>query len=173
MTPRLTLHPLRPEDAADLLTFERDNRAFFARIVGDRGDQFFAEYPRIHAGLLAEMERGESLLYLVRDASGRLVGRVNFTKLPSGSASLGYRFAEAVGGQGYATTAVAQALTLAAQAGVREVRAIVAIENPASRRVLEKVGFRPLAAGQDVAFVQRNGTSIPVQGYGLTLPRPH
>ena len=168
-TPRLTLRPLGPEDAADILTFERDNRAFFAPIIGDRGDRFFAEYPRIHADLLAEMERGESLLYLVRDGQGKLVGRVNFTRLVPGPASLGYRFTEAVAGQGYATTAVAQALAQATQAGVREVRAVVAADNPASRRVLDKIGFRPLSAGPDVTFVERNGRSIPVESYGLTL----
>lgn len=144
MAPPLTLRLLHPEDAADILAFEQENRDFFARIIGDRGNAFFADYSVIRTGLLAEIAQGDSLLYSVRDTAGKLVGRVNFTKLNTGSASLGYHFAEAVAGQGYATAAVTQALAQAKAAGVRQLRATVAVDNPASRRVLEKVGFRRL-----------------------------
>ena len=54
MSARLTLHPLTPQDEADVLAFEREQRAFFRGAVGDRGERFFADDPAVHAALLAE-----------------------------------------------------------------------------------------------------------------------
>lgn len=134
MSARLTLHPLTPQDEADVLAFEREQRAFFRGAVGDRGERFFADDPAVHAALLAEARQGETLPLLVRDAAGALVGRVNFTALCPGAAWLGYRFAQEVQGRGYATAAVAQSLTQPRVVGVREVQARVALNHPAPRQ---------------------------------------
>lgn len=166
---RVTIQPLTAADEAAVLAFEQENRAFFACTIGDRGDRFFADYPQQHADWLAEAARGESLLYLVREGAD-LVGRVNFTRIHGGAAWLGYRFAERVRGRGYATEAVAQALVLAGAAGVCEVNALVALDNPASARVLAKVGFEQLAA-EPPEQVKRGGEWVEVKSFRLMLPR--
>ncbi|MDO4263770.1 MAG: GNAT family N-acetyltransferase [Deinococcus sp.] len=163
----LSVQPLAAADEADLLAFERENRAFFARIIGDRGDAFFAEFSQRHRALLAELRRGETRPYLVRDSAGKLVGRVNFTQIRDGRAALGYRFAEEVRGRGYATQAALQALALARAAGLREVEAVAALDNPASARVLAKVGFQAVPGGLEE--VERGGQVVKVQRFHLPL----
>ncbi|WP_328621765.1 GNAT family N-acetyltransferase [Streptomyces sp. NBC_00354] len=53
-----TLEPLRADHAPTLLAFERDNRAYFARTVPDRGDAYFTEFADRHRALLAEHAAG-------------------------------------------------------------------------------------------------------------------
>jgi RimJ/RimL family protein N-acetyltransferase len=67
-----------------------------------------------------------------------------------GAVEIGYGFAPADWGQGYATEAV-RALTahFLQESGVRTVTAQTAVANPASRRVLEKCGFRQTGTAWD------------------------
>ncbi|MEX3016330.1 GNAT family N-acetyltransferase [Gymnodinialimonas hymeniacidonis] len=57
---------------------------------------------------------------------------------PGGPVHLGYLFGEAAWGRGYATEMLSGLVTIA---GPQPLRAGVARDNPASARVLEKVGF--------------------------------
>jgi ribosomal-protein-alanine N-acetyltransferase len=154
---------LSPEDEAELLAFETENRAFFARAVGDRGDAYFAEFPKRHRALVEENETETSMLFLVRDADGTLVGRVNLLDTDTGSPELGYRIAERAGGRGYAREAVRLALAAASGRGVRRVRAKTTVENLASRRVLEASGFEP--ADGEPAELKVNGEPRPAVHY--------
>jgi [ribosomal protein S5]-alanine N-acetyltransferase len=144
---------LTAEDEAELLEFELRNREFFARAVGDRGDEYFAGFGRVHAERVAENEAGTSMLFLVRDPSGRIVGRVNLLDVRDELPELGYRIGADSGGRGYAREAVRLALEAARERGVRRVSARVTADNPASRRVLEVSGFtatgRPTSVGED------------------------
>lgn len=138
----LRLELLTMRHAAPLEAFERDNRAFFAREVGDRGDDFFAEFADRLAERVAENDSGTSLLCVVVDTNGQVLGRVNLLDIDDpGRTELGYRVAESAQGRGVATWGVTGALDLAAAHGVRQVQARVATTNPASRRVLERCGF--------------------------------
>jgi ribosomal-protein-alanine N-acetyltransferase len=137
----VTIALLTAADEPEMLAFERANRQFFARTIGDRGDAFFAEFPARHARLVAENEAGTSMLFAVRDRDGRVVGRVNIGLAEDGSGELGYRVAEAACGRGFATTGVALALTAAAERGVTRVTAMTTEDNVASRRVLDRNGF--------------------------------
>ncbi|MFG1955235.1 hypothetical protein [Micromonospora sp. NPDC048830] len=51
-------HRLAEHHAPALLRFERENRAYFARSVPDRGDAYFAGFAARHAALLAEQAAG-------------------------------------------------------------------------------------------------------------------
>ncbi|GHF97042.1 hypothetical protein GCM10017783_06030 [Deinococcus piscis] len=135
--------------------------------MGTGATLFFAEFAQRHRALLAELKRGETLPYLVRDSAGKLVGRVNFTRVQAGRAVLGYRFAEEVPGRGYATQAVRQALALARAAGIREVEAVAALDNPASARVLEKLSFQAVPGGLEE--VERGGQPVTVQRFRQQL----
>jgi len=135
------------EDEAEVLAFERANREFFAQAVGDRGDDYFATFAIRHAALVAENEAGTAMLHVVRDGSGRLVGRVNLGKLRDGSAQLGYRIAQNACGRGHATAAVRLALEAAAHRGLTQVTAMTTVHNIASQRTLLANGFERLPSG--------------------------
>jgi len=140
--PMPALQLLRLDHAPALLAFERENRAYFAASVPDRGDEFFAEFDTRYAQLLAWQAAGTDYLHLLVAEGGEVVGRVNLTEVADGSAELGYRIAQKVAGQGLATAAVGKVRELAAtKYGLTRLRARVTLDNPASRKVLEHNGF--------------------------------
>jgi ribosomal-protein-alanine N-acetyltransferase len=141
------LQLVRLEHAPALLVFERENRAYFAAAVPDRGDEFFAEFDARHAQLLAWQDAGTAYFHVLVAESGEVVGRVNLIDVADGSAELGYRIAQKAAGQGLATVAVHKVRELAAtQYGLTRLRAKVTMDNPASHTVLERNGF--IAVGE-------------------------
>jgi RimJ/RimL family protein N-acetyltransferase len=136
------LQLLRPDHAPALLAFERENRAYFAAVIPDRGDEFFTEFDMRHVQLLASQAEGTDYFHLLVTENGEVVGRVNLFKVADGSAELGYRIAQKAAGQGLATAAVRKVRELAAtEYGLSRLRAKVTLDNPASRKVLERNGF--------------------------------
>lgn len=136
------LQLLRPDHAPALLAFERENRAYFAAQIPDRGDDFFAEFDARHAQLLEWQAAGTDYFHVLVTESGEVLGRVNLTHVAHGSAELGYRIAEKATGQGLATATVrAVRERAAAEYGLTTLRARVREDNPASRKVLEHNGF--------------------------------
>jgi ribosomal-protein-alanine N-acetyltransferase len=136
------LQLVRLDHAPALLAFERENRAYFAAVIPDRGDEFFAEFDTRHAQQLAQQAAGTDYFYLLVAEGGEVVGRVNLFKVADGSAELGYRIAQKAAGQGLATAAVRKVRELAAtEYGLTSLRARVTLDNPASGKVLEHNGF--------------------------------
>ena len=136
------LQLVRLDHAPALLAFERENRAYFAAVIPDRGDEFFAEFDTRHAQLLEWQAAGTDYFHLLVAERGEVVGRVNLFKVADGSAELGYRIAQKAAGQGLATAAVRKVRKLAAtKYGLSRLRARVTLDNPASRKVLEHNGF--------------------------------
>ncbi len=146
-TPRLQLpmpdlQLVRLDHAPALLAFERENRAYFAASVPDRGDEFFAEFDTRYAQLLEWQAAGMDYFHLLVAERGEVVGRVNLTEAADGSAELEYRIAQKAAGQGLATAAVRKVRELAVtEYGLSRLRARVTLDNPASRKVLEHNGF--------------------------------
>ncbi|PPS73948.1 MULTISPECIES: GNAT family N-acetyltransferase [Streptomyces] len=140
----VTLEPLRADHADALLAFERENRAYFARTVPDRGDAFFtaAGFAARLRALLDEQHARVCRFHVVLGEEGELIGRVNLMDLVDGSAELGYRIGERAAGRGVATAAVAQVCRLAAtDYGLTSLTARTTLDNPASMRVLARSGF--------------------------------
>jgi [ribosomal protein S5]-alanine N-acetyltransferase len=136
------LQLLRLEHASAVLAFERENRAYFAAIIPDRGDEFFAEFDTRYAQLLEWQAAGTDYFHVLVTEHGEVVGRVNLTEVAEGSAELGYRIAQKATGHGLATTAVHQVIERAATVyGLTRLRARVTVDNPVSRKVLERNGF--------------------------------
>ncbi|MDQ3785664.1 MAG: GNAT family N-acetyltransferase, partial [Actinomycetota bacterium] len=147
---------LRPDHAAKVLVFERENRAYFAASVPDRGDDYFTEFQQRFDGLLAEQEAGVCHFHVVVDDKGAVLGRVNLVDVAGGSAELGFRIAEKAAGQGLATASVNQLCTTAARDyGLRTLRASAATDNAGSRAVLTRVGFVP--TGEEVVLSGKPG----------------
>ncbi|MEU0198860.1 MULTISPECIES: GNAT family N-acetyltransferase [unclassified Streptomyces] len=139
----LTLERLRADHADALLAFERENRAYFARTVPDRGDAYFtpAGFAERHRALLAEQHARVCHFHVLLEDEV-LVGRVNLMDAADGSAELGYRIGERASGRGVATAAVAQMCQLAAaEYGLTSLTARTTLDNPASMKVLARNGF--------------------------------
>ncbi|WP_265587862.1 GNAT family N-acetyltransferase [Sphingomicrobium arenosum] len=75
--------------------------------------------------------------------SAEVIGVVGFGYAPSGEIELGYWIAEPHWGRGYATEAARAALDVARTLGWARIEAAHFLDNPASGRVLEKLGFIP------------------------------
>lgn len=136
------LQRLRPEHAPALLAFERENRAYFAKHVPDRGNAYFDEFDARHASLLAEQAAGTCHFHVLVDGENAVVGRVNLIDVADGEAELGYRIAESATGRGLATDAVRRVCGIAgAEYGLTALRAATDVDNAGSRAVLVAAGF--------------------------------
>lgn len=138
------LEALSSTHAPALLAFELANRAFFAGTVGDRGEAYFARFDDRVADLIAEREAGTTLPFVLVDAAGQVVGRVNVSDIQTPEETeIGFRVAEAAQGRGLATQGVRLALEQARAGGVARVRARASTRNVGSQRVLTRCGFTP------------------------------
>jgi ribosomal-protein-alanine N-acetyltransferase len=143
------LQRLRSDHADAVLAFELENRAFFALSITDRGDAFFEDFPARHHELLAEQEAGACFAHVLVDDDGTVLGRFNLFTMEEGTAAVGYRVAERVGGQGVATSTLRELCRLAAhEYGLRKLIADTNYENLASQRVLAKAGFVPVGTAE-------------------------
>jgi RimJ/RimL family protein N-acetyltransferase len=83
-----------------------------------------------------------SLLVFERtDAAPRLIGSCGLGRRPSGAVEMGYWIARPFWGRGFATEACKALIDMARAIGLSRVEGSHFIDNPASARVLEKLGF--------------------------------
>lgn len=136
------LQRLRAEHRDAVLALERENRAWFAASVPDRGEDYFSAFDDRHRALLDEQETGAIHMHVLVDDDGAVVGRVNLVDVADGAAELGYRLAERATGRGLATWAVGEVCRLARTSyGLRRLVAVTTTDNASSRAVLERAGF--------------------------------
>jgi RimJ/RimL family protein N-acetyltransferase len=84
------------------------------------------------------------LIFERTDADPRLVGACGLGRRPSGAVELGYWIARPFWGRGYATEAATALIDIARTLGFTRLEGSHFLDNPASGRVLEKLGFQPL-----------------------------
>jgi [ribosomal protein S5]-alanine N-acetyltransferase len=146
------LERLTAGHADRVLRFEVENRAYFARSVADRGDDYFAHFAERHAELLAEQAAGVCHFHVLVHDDGTVMGRFNLYDVAGGEAELGYRVAERYTGRGVAQDGVRQVIARARdEYGLERLRAGTADSNVASQRVLRATGFT--GSGQAYALV--------------------
>jgi [ribosomal protein S5]-alanine N-acetyltransferase len=144
-TDRLTLRRSRVGDAAAYrqLWTERDPRVPPHRRVNSEGRPTVQD---IAAQIRAEREQpGPGLLAVERKGTAGVIGYCGLIIHGNGSPDepeLAYELLRAAHGCGYATEAARAVVTWACQAGYRRLWAGVWDWNAASRRVLDKLGFR-------------------------------
>lgn len=141
-TPRLLLRPGFPEDAPALAVAIADeaivkNLANAPWPYAMRDAEAFLASPRdpILPALLI-FERGAG--------APQLVGSCGLARRPSGSVEIGYWIAKPFWGLGYATEACLALVDIARTLGLTSLEGSHFLDNPASARVLEKLGFEPL-----------------------------
>ena len=143
----LAIRPVATADAAALLRFELQHRAYFERWVNARDPKFYSEQGVAAAIAAAETAwaNDQAFQYLVVE-DGRIVGRVNLTavrRVHFHCADLGYRIGEHDGGRGVASRAVALCLDKAfGTHSLGRIEAVARPENQGSIRVLERNGFQ-------------------------------
>ncbi|SCK33964.1 ribosomal-protein-alanine N-acetyltransferase [Streptomyces sp. WMMB 714] len=136
------LRRLSADHAPAVLAFELANRAYFAASVPDRGDDYFDHFAERYDALLGEQEAGVCVFYVLVAEDGSVLGRFNLYDLEDRAADVGYRVAQHVAGRGLATATLRDLCRLAgSEHGLSRLRAATALENTASRKVLERVGF--------------------------------
>ena len=111
------------------------------------------------------------LIFLRKDEGPELVGSIGFGRDPNDQLEFGYWIARPHWGRGYATEA-GRAVIAAARDTLRIPRLNAGhfLDNPASGRVLQKLGFGP--TGQIVPrFSRGRGETAPSRLFALELAR--
>ena len=84
------------------------------------------------------------LIFARTKGAPRLVGSCGLGRRPSGAVELGYWISRPYWGRGYATEASIALIDIARTLGFTRLEGSHFLDNPASGRVLEKLGFEPL-----------------------------
>ena len=162
---RVGLRPLRVRDASAWSEVRIRNEAWLAPWEGRPESQPPATWAERHSGAVfavmlravrreAKAGRGMSLAVTY---DGRLAGQVTANGIVRGafdSAYVGYWVDGALAGRGILPTALALVVDhLMGPVGLHRVEANIRPENVASRRVVEKLGFRPEGLHERYLFI--------------------
>jgi ribosomal-protein-alanine N-acetyltransferase len=146
---RLKIRPLEPCDAKFVESLYADARVTrtLLRIQGPISIEAAEEFCRMSTPAYGE-RRFAAELQMEGNVIG--VGTVTWRAELSAIASIGYSVLPAFWGQGYGTELAALLVEFAAGTlGAHEIRATALDDNPASTRVLEKLGFTVLEAASE------------------------
>ena len=165
-TSRLLLRPGFPEDAPALAAAIADlsvvrNLSVVPWPYTLRDAEAYLAGPRdpvLPSFLILERTAGEP----------RLVGSCGLSRRPSGSVELGYWIARSDWGRGIATEAGGALIDIARALGLSRLEASCFLDNPASARVLEKLGFEPSGITAPRMSCAR-GTETPARMMRLRL----
>ncbi len=140
-TKRLLLRPGFPEDAQAIAEAIADlaivrNLASAPWPYALRDAEAFLAAPR-------DPVLPSLLIFERTDAAPRFVGACGLGRRPSGAVELGYWIARPAWGRGFATEACAALVDIAETLRLASLEASHFLDNPASGRVLEKLGFEP------------------------------
>jgi len=136
---RLFLRPGWPEDWEGLLRGIADEG--IVRNLAKAPWPYGPEQARAYAGVPQDTRAPHFLVTL--PSNGEIIGSVGLGRQDDGQVELGYWIARPHWGRGYAPEAGRAVLSLAKTLGHRRVVAGHFVDNPASGRVLAKIGFRP------------------------------
>lgn len=155
-TPRLSLRPVRPSDRADLIALEADPEVM--RFLNGGAPVPEAGLP--DADFLTPRGMEPEVLVAHTRATGAFIGW--FALFDDGlqdglrCAEIGYRLSRSAWGQGLGTEGAGALLNDAFQRlGLDLIRAETAAANHASRRLLEKLGFRLTQTRRDEVIYTR------------------
>ena len=143
-TERLLLRPGWREDAAPLAALLADGT--IARNVTDMPHPYGEADALDFLGLLQEPLLPRLLVFTRTGGAPRLIGGCDLHRGADGAVELGYWIGRPYWGLGFATEAARAVLGMGRACGHTAIRAGHFVDNPASGRVLRKLGFRPTGA---------------------------
>ena len=166
-TERLLLRPGWAEDAPALFQAVADER-----IVRNLAN---APWPYRFADAEAFLARDRGafdascLIFLRTEQPPRLIGGIGFGRKPDGGQEFGYWIARPFWGRGFATEAGRAFIAIARHSlRLRKLQAGHFIDNPASGRVLGKLGFRPTGVTA-LRHSAGRGAEVPCKLFELDL----
>jgi len=141
-TPRLLLRPGFPEDAPALAAAIADKA--IARSLATvpwpyrmRDAEAFLASPR-------DPVLPSLLIFERTDGAPQLIGACGLGRRPSGAVEMGYWITRSYWGRGFATEACSALIAIARALGLSTLEGSHFLDNPASARVLEKLGFEQI-----------------------------
>jgi len=165
-TPRLLLRPGFAEDAPALAAALADQA--IARNLANvpwpyrmRDAEAFLASPRdpvLPSMLIFERGRG----------APQLIGSCGLARRPSGAVEMGYWIARTFWSRGFATEACTALIDIARSLGLASLEGAHFLDNPASARVLEKLGFEPVGIVAPRRSCAR-GADVPARLMRLNL----
>ncbi|MBX9896989.1 MAG: GNAT family N-acetyltransferase [Qipengyuania sp.] len=165
-TERLLLRPAWPEDWEMILWGIGDERV--VRNLATAPWPYLPEHAREFARRGQDPRYPAFLLTLPENRGSRLVGCAGLGENRGEDAELGYWIARSYWGRGYATEGARGVLEVARLLGHTRIEAGHYLDNPASGRVLKKLGFRPTGKVKTRDCLARGGAT-PCAIYSLDL----
>lgn len=163
---RLFLRPGWPEDRREL--FERIADEGVIRNLARAPWPFREEDAQQFLGGPRDPRQPMFVVTLPGACGAELVGSAGLHDGDDGRPEIDYWIARRFWGQGYATEASRALLRVAQALGHREITGYHFADNPASGRVLEKLGFR--RTGKDrPRFSLGRGSAVPSIGWAIAL----
>jgi RimJ/RimL family protein N-acetyltransferase len=162
---RLFLRPGWPEEWEDLLILIDDEEV--VRHLARAPWPYTAEDAKAFTQLQHHRLLPNFFVTLPGPQGARLIGSVGLTR-DGDQIELGYWIGRPFWGQGYATEAARALLSLAGALGHKRLVASHFTDNPASGRVLRKLGFCPTGVVRN-RFSLGRGEEAPAQLLALTL----
>ena len=141
-TPRLLLRPGFPEDAPALAVAIADRA--IARNLASVPWPYRMRDAEAYLACPRDPVLPSLLIFERTGGAPQLIGSCGLGRRPSGSVELGYWIATPFWGRGFATEACLALVDIARTLGLASLEGSHFIDNPASARVLEKLGFEPL-----------------------------
>ena len=152
-TERLVLRPFRSGDADE-----------FARLSGDWAVASMTSdipYPFSPAQAMGWLKPARGEVRFGIEWEGRLIGGVGFYRRPSGVAELGFWVGRAWWGHGFATEASRAVVSHGfANPRLPAFSSAHFSDNPASARVLAKLGFEPVGSGRISCAARRQDVEV-------------
>jgi RimJ/RimL family protein N-acetyltransferase len=165
-TPRLLLRPGFPEDAPALAIAIAD-KAIVTNLANApwpyrmRDAEAFLACPR-------DPVLPSLLIFERTDSAPQLAGYCGLKRRPSGAVELGYWIARSHWSRGFATEACRALIEIARTLGLETLEGAHFLDNPASARVLEKLGFEPIGIVAPRMSCAR-GSEVPARLMRLRL----
>jgi RimJ/RimL family protein N-acetyltransferase len=158
-TSRLFLRPLRTGDAPEFLALAGDWDV--ARMTSD------IPHPLLPSHAKAWLEPDGSDVRFAIELGGRMIGCVGYFMRTSGAAELGFWLGRNHWGLGFATEAAGAVVKYGFSANEHQrFSSAHFVDNPASGRVLAKIGFEPVGLGP--MWCSARGENVDAIGLWLT-----
>jgi RimJ/RimL family protein N-acetyltransferase len=168
-TERLLLRPGWPEDASTLTAAIADEG--IVRNLASAPWPYGEDDARAFLAGWADAPLPRFLMVQRTAAQPRLIGCIGMDQMDDGETELGYWIARPFWGLGYATEAGRHMIDLARTLGIQRLVSGHFIDNPASGRVLRKIGFRPTGRIVERASKAR-GTAVPCALFTCDIAAP-